>query len=122
LSKKAATKKTFLAKLKGQKLLATVPHEQGFHFFTELGKYTGVTATSMVEFAQKLQIIPVQSVMFHFQRQDFQKWLKNVVGDEELAKRIDQIREWPAWSSDENLRKELFKTVKSRIGELQQCP
>jgi hypothetical protein len=60
--------------------------------------------------------------MFHFQRQDFQKWLKNVVGDEELAKRIDQIREWPAWSSDENLRKELFKTVKSRIGELQQCP
>ncbi len=54
--------------------------------------------------------------MFHFQRQDFQKWLRNTIGDEELAKRIDRIE---AWSSDENLRKELFKTVHNRITELQ---
>jgi len=76
---------------------------------------TGMTASSAVEFAEKLQIIPLESVMFHFQRQDFQKWLKNTVGDEELAKRIDQIK---AWASDENLRKELFKTVHNRINEL----
>jgi len=56
---------------------------------------TGMTASSAVEFAEKLQIIPLESVMFHFQRQDFQKWLKNTVGDEELAKRIDQIKAWP---------------------------
>ena len=93
-----------------------MPFENGFHFFTEHGKYTGINATSTVEFAEKLQIIPIESVMFHFQRQDFQKWLKNTVGDEELAKRIDQIK---AWSSDENLRKELFKTVHARIAELQ---
>jgi hypothetical protein len=93
-----------------------VPYENGFHFFTELGKYTGITATSTVEFAEKLQIVPIQSVTFHFQRQDFQKWFRNTVGDEELAKRIDQIR---AWSSDENLRKELFKKVHARIAELQ---
>lgn len=122
MSKKAAIKKTIVAKPKGRKLLGTVPHEKGFHFFTELGKYTGVTATSLVEFAQKLQTIPVQSVTFHIQRQDFQKWLKNIIGDEELAKRIDQIKEWPSWSSDENLRKELFKTVQNRIAELQQHP
>jgi hypothetical protein len=110
------TKKQTIEKQKNLNLLKTMPFENGFHFFTEHGKYTGITATSTVEFAEKLQIIPIQSVMFHFQRQDFQKWLKNTVGDEELAKRIDQIK---AWSSDENLRKELFKTVHARIAEFQ---
>jgi alpha-amylase len=93
-----------------------LPFENGFHFFTELGKYTGITACSTVEFAEKLEIIPIESVMFHFQRQDFQKWLRNTIGDEEIAKRIDYIKELP---SNENLRKELFKTVHNRITELQ---
>jgi len=122
LSRKVAAKKTVGGRLKEQQLLATVPYEKGFHFFTGLGKYTGVTATGMVEFAQKLQIIPVQSVTFHSQRQDFQKWLRNVVGDEELAKRIDKIRDSASYLSDENLRKELFKTVHNRIAELQRHP
>jgi hypothetical protein len=96
-------------------LLNNVPFEYGFQFFTERGKNTGVTATSMVEFAEKLQIVPIQSVTFHFQRQDFQKWFKNTVGDEELAKRIDQIKAF----QDEDLRKELSETVQNRIAELQ---
>jgi Family of unknown function (DUF5752) len=114
LSKKTITKKLTIEKRKTLNL-KSVPFENGFHFFTEVGKYTGITASSTVEFAEKLQIIPIESVMFHFQRQDFQKWFKNTVGDEELAKRIDRIE---AWSSDENLRKELFKTVHNRITEL----
>ncbi|MCW4002238.1 MAG: DUF5752 family protein [Candidatus Bathyarchaeota archaeon] len=122
MSKKVVIKKLTVAKPKGQKLLGTVPYENGFHFFTELRKYTGVTATSLVEFAQKLQIIPVQSVTFHFQRQDFQNWFKNAIGDEELAKRIDQINERPLWSSNENLRKEISKKVQNRIAELQPRP
>ena len=116
LSKMTGTKKQSPAKPKGPNLLSTVPYEKGFHFFTELGKYTGITASSTVEFAEKLQIVPIKSVTFHFQRQDFQKWLRNTVGDEELAKRIDQIK---AWSSHENLREELLKTVHTRIAELQ---
>jgi methionine salvage enolase-phosphatase E1 len=79
--------------------------------------------TSLVELAQELQVIPVQSVMFYFQRQDFQKWLKKVVGDEELSKRIDQIKECrSALSSDENLKKTLSKTVQYRIAKLQRRP
>jgi hypothetical protein len=79
--------------------------------------------TSLVELAQELQVIPVQSVMFYFQRQDFQKWLKKVVGDEDLSKRIDQIKECrSAWSSDENLKKTLSKTVQYRIAKLQRRP
>ena len=97
-------------------LLNTVPFEKSFQFFTELGKNTGITASNTIEFAEKLQIVPIQSVTFHFQRQDFQRWFINVIGDEELAKRIDQINIWA--HDDENLRKELSETVQNRIAEL----
>ena len=116
MSKIARTKKQTVEKHKNPNLLNSVPYENGFHFYTELGKYTGITACSTVEFAEKIQIIPIQSVTFHFQRQDFQKWLKGTIGDEELSKKIDQIK---TWSEDENLRKELFKTFQNRIAELQ---
>jgi Family of unknown function (DUF5752) len=115
LSKEAIAKKPTIEKRKTLNPLKSVPFENGFRFFQELGKYTGMTPSSVVEFAEKLQIIPIESVMFHFQRQDFQKWLETAVDDEELAKRIDQIK---AWTSDENLRKELFETVHNRISEL----
>jgi hypothetical protein len=75
-------------------------------------KYTGITANSLVEFAEKLKTVPIESVMFHFQRQDFQKWFKNTIGDEELAKRVDQIK-----AQNENLRKDLSQTVQKRIVE-----
>ena len=104
LSKIAITKKQTIEKPKNLKLLNTVPFESGFHFYTELGKYTRITACSTVEFAEKLQTIPIQSVTFRFQRQDFQKWFKNTIGDEELAVRIDQVMAQP---SDEYLRKDL---------------
>jgi hypothetical protein len=105
-------------KLKNQELLSTFPYEKGFHFYTQLGNYTGITATSLDESASKLQTIPVESVTFHFLRDDFQKWLRNTVGDEELASRVDQLKKLPSWSSDENLRKELVKTVEKRLSEL----
>ena len=96
-------------------LINTVPFEKSFQFYTAVGKNTGITASNTIEFAQKLQIVPIQSVTFHFQRQDFQRWFINVIGDEELAKRIDQINVWT--HDDENLRKKLSETVQKRIAE-----
>jgi hypothetical protein len=72
VSKETITKKLTIEKRETLNLRKSVPFENGFHFFTEHGKYTGITATSSVEFAEKLQIIPIESVMFHFQRKDFQ--------------------------------------------------
>jgi len=119
LSKTTITKKQPIENQKNLNLLNTVQIENGFHFFTELGKFTGITATSTMEFAEKLQTVPIQSVTFHFQRQDFQKWFKNTIDDEELATRINQIK---AGFQDENLRKALSTTVQNRITELQQHP
>ncbi|HTY74797.1 MAG TPA: DUF5752 family protein [Candidatus Nanoarchaeia archaeon] len=117
-SKPARTSKNDAKPKKGVDLLLNVTFEKGFHFHIALGKYTGITANSLGEFADKLQIVPVESVVFHFHRDDFQKWIRNVIGDEVLARRLDQLRTWPSWSSDENLRKELVKTVKKRLDDL----
>lgn len=109
------TKKKNVDKQKNSKLLNAIPFENGFHFFTDHGKYTGITAISLVEFVEKLQIVPLQSVNFHFQRQDFQNWIKNTIGDKELAARIAGIKS----VQDEELRKQLSETVQSRIASIE---
>ncbi len=118
LPKTTEAKKPQVKKTIGQEFLASVPYEKGFHFYTEMGKYTGVTATSLDEFAGKLQTVPAESIVFHFQRDDFQKWLRNTIGDGEIANRLDQLKKWPSSNSDETLRKELVKTVQKRLIEL----
>jgi alpha-amylase len=96
-------------------ILRTVPYEKGFHFYTAPGNFTQETATSIDTFEKKLQIIPTNSVKFHLQRGDFQKWIEDTIGDNELAKRISLIKlTLPA----EDLRKELLATVQRRLTEL----
>ena len=65
---------------------------------------------------EELRVIEPQSVRFHFQRKDFQNWVKDVLGDGELAKRIDTIK---MELTDQDLRNELLKTVLTRLTELQ---
>jgi hypothetical protein len=97
------------------KPLRTVPFENGFHFYTSIRKYTGVTATNLSEFATKLQTVPAESITFHFQRQDFQKWIQNTIEDSALAKRIDSIKRD---ITVEDLRKEILKTVEAVLIDL----
>ncbi len=98
-----------------EEILRTVPHEKGFHFYTALGNYTMETATSLGAFEKKLHVVPAESVNFHMQRGDFQKWIKETLNDKELAERVDSIEQnLPA----EDLRKELFAILQTRITEL----
>ena len=95
-------------------ILKTVPFEKGFHFFTESMGYTGITATSIFEFEEKLKIVSAQSVEYHFRRHDFQKWISDSIGDVELATQIDRLN---TQLSSENLRKALLKILRKRIRE-----
>ena len=74
-----------------------------------------MTAVSLADFAEKLQKIEINSVLFHFPRGDFQSWIKNTLGDEELAHRIYKIK---SNLVAENLRKQLEKLVNRRIIQL----
>jgi Family of unknown function (DUF5752) len=97
------------------KILDTVPYTRGFHFCTASGKSTGVTALGLGDFAEKLKTIDVGSIDFHFRCGDFQKWIRDVLGDDELAEKISQIEKGLC---GEDLRMELLETVNSRIVHL----
>jgi len=96
-------------------ILRNVPYEKGFHFHTIPGQFTGITATSLEDFEKKLQEVNVHSIVFHFLRKDFQKWIKDTLGDDELTERINQI---DTALPDEKMRKEIIAIVQTRLAEL----
>jgi hypothetical protein len=99
-----------------QKRLSPVPYAQGFHFFMPDGHYSGETAMSLCAFLKDLGRIDMISIRFHFERGDFQKWLRTTIGDEEFAQRIDNLDKKV---SEETLRQQLTDIVQKRISELQ---
>ncbi|MGA3111297.1 MAG: DUF5752 family protein [Candidatus Bathyarchaeia archaeon] len=101
--------------MKIREIFSPVPYERGFHFFTATDRYTGETATSIDSFVQKLQVIEADSIGFHFPRKDFQNWIRGVIKDERLAEEIDRIKEE---QSNEDLRKEVVKTIETHLYEL----
>jgi hypothetical protein len=110
MSRKTQVKKQLILKSTSVKPLRTVPFESGFHFYTAIGNYAGITATNLNEFAAKLQTIPIESITFHFQRKDFQKWIQYTIEDAPLAERISRIK---GEQSAEGLRKEILRTVEA---------
>ena len=71
---------------------------------------------SLRSFLRDMRSIDTQSIKFHFDRGDFQKWLRTTVGDEELALIIDKLdKKIP----EENLGEKLTDIVQKRISELQ---
>jgi hypothetical protein len=110
MSRKTKARKQQAIKTISAESLAAVPFEKGFHFYTSVGNYTGITATSLSEFTLKLQIIPPESVAFHFHRNDFQNWIKYTINDAALAQRIDNAK--PEQNSDD-LRKEILQIVEA---------
>lgn len=97
------------------KILRTVPYEEGFHFTTEKGVNTGITATSLSDFAEKLETINVNSIMFHYSRGDFQKWIHDKLGDKALSNQMCFVE---PGSSGEKVRKQLLRMVQKRLTEL----
>lgn len=104
-----------ISKVESPKILRTVSFDQGFHFTTEKGVYTGITATSLGDFATKLETIGETSVLFHYPRGDFQKWIEVTLGDKELANKMCFIK---TGLSGEALRAQLLKIVQRRMAEL----
>jgi hypothetical protein len=71
---------------------------------------------SLCAFLRDLGRIDMISIRFHFERGDFQKWLRTTIGDEELAQRIENLDKRVP---EETLRQQLTDIVQKRISELQ---
>ncbi len=96
-------------------ILSKVPMDKVFRFQRAEGQDTYITAVGMEDFAKKLKQIEVASIDFHYPRGDFQKWVSEVLKDNELANRLCYIKKE---DSGEKLRKDILKIVQNRILEL----
>ena len=98
-----------------KKILRTVPQNEAFYFFIDIGEYTGEYAISLEDFCSKIRLIELKSVLFHFDRQDFEKWIKGTIGDAILADKIGKIKNSV---NREEFRTEIHRIVEQRLSQL----
>ena len=98
-----------------QNILGALPLEKAFHFYYDINQYSGVHATSLNDFVDKIQTVNLKCIEFHVPRRDFELWIRSL-GDIELSKKVEMLR--MRHLSGETLRKEIYETVKSRCEEL----
>lgn len=104
-----------VSKQEAERILRTVPVENGFRFTFPNGTSTSLTATGLKDFAEKLKVVNADSIMYHYSRGDFQAWITGTLGDQELSNRMCFIK---TGLSSESLRREVGKMVQKRIAEL----
>lgn len=121
IAKKSTKRKTDVASLERSlsreevsKILGTVAYDRAFYFYDSIGKPNGEFAVSLSDFCSKINVVRSESLAFHLKRRDFQNWISGVIGDVELAKRMDKIQ-----VKDNALRSTLHAFVSNRIKELQ---
>ena len=112
----ARTKNKSIVDLRlASKILATVPYNNAFYFFTDIGQYTDRCSVCLADFCNTIRTIDVRSVEFHFKRGDFAKWIRGPLGDNELANEINRVSKT---IRGEELRAALHRTVEARLTKL----
>jgi len=96
------------------KILGTVAYDRAFYFYDGIDKPNGEFAVSLSDFCNKINMVSSESLAFHLKRRDFQNWISEVIGDVELAKRMDKIQ-----VKGNALRSTLHAFASNRIKELQ---
>ena len=96
------------------RILGTVTYDRAFYFYNGVGKPSGEFAVSLSDFCSKVNVVTGESLVFHLKRRDFQNWISEVIGDKDLATRLDKIQ-----VKNNALRSTLQAFVSNRIKELQ---
>ncbi|MDX1547279.1 MAG: hypothetical protein R3247_09845, partial [Rhodothermales bacterium] len=71
-------------------LQAPLPPEKRFYF--RGNQHGRRSAASLWEFREALAEVPARTLQYHLERRDFERWLKETLHDDELARRIRKIR------------------------------
>lgn len=98
------------------KAVRNVPREKAFYFFTSLGNYTGMSAVSLKEFMERVSDVDIKSLEFHLQRGDFQKWVEEILQDNDLAWEIKRLQRFNL--TGDALRNQLSLVVSRRYKRL----
>ncbi|MDH5439322.1 MAG: alpha-amylase [Candidatus Bathyarchaeota archaeon] len=99
-----------------KRILRLLPADKGFTFFHDFARPTGLTARSLHEFLNILEAVDEASIKFHMGRGDFERWLDQVLGDEDLAREVSRLAEI---GNGELLRRNLSDKIQKRIRELE---
>lgn len=97
-------------------ILRIVSREKAFYFFSSIGNYTGISASSLQESIEMIDQVDVKSVRFHFLRGDFEKWVEEVLEDDVLAMKIKLLRS--AFLEEDVLKQRLQDILTERYSEL----
>ena len=100
------------------RILRIVPREKAFYFFSSIGNYTGISASSLLEFIDMIDQVDVKSVRFHFLRRDIEKWVEDVLEDDVLAKEIKTLRN--SFLEEDVLKQRLLSLLTERYSELRE--
>ena len=107
--------KANMSRVDASEVLRTVPPHQSFLFFEDIGKYTGRRAANLADFCENIKTIDIKSVTFHFERGDYERWIRETLHDAELARKLKRMKK----STGEELRNKILQTVRRRLHELQ---
>jgi alpha-amylase len=102
--------------LAAKRILRRLPIGKGFTFFYEFARPARLPVHSLDEFYSALKTIDLSSIRFHTERRDFERWLRQVVGDDKLADKLMRIENKKC--RGEGLRKKILATIERRIKEL----
>jgi alpha-amylase len=91
-----------------------VPDDFKFNFYRGLGEPLEISARNLVELINHLKHIDLTSIEFHMERGDIARWIRDILGDNELATRINKLKQLHG----EKLRNALINTLQDRIKEL----
>jgi len=97
------------------RILRTAPITKSFLFFTDVGQYTAEFSSCLADFLEKLEKIPLKSIEFHFERGDFERWIRETFSDECL---VDEMSKIDGTIRGEELRTAIQTIVEKRLEEL----
>ena len=103
-----------------EEVLRTLPQNKAFHFFEDINEYTGKSASNLVEFCEMAKTVNKNSITFHFERHDFERWTKETLHDPTLARRISKLKKSQSEGelSEEKARTLIYQITKNRLAEL----
>jgi len=116
-SKKGSSKRKKDSEIDQQaiKILRSVSDVEAFYFYENIGRSTGKCAKNLMDFLKTVNMIKLESLQFHLERKDFQKWFKETLGDHQLAERMENV----PITKGEELRARVKEILEYRLRELQ---
>jgi hypothetical protein len=110
-----ATAQTKPCTVDENRIIRTLSDKESFYFYKDEGYPIEQKAVSLQDFASKIEQIESQSLFFHYYRGDFERWVRECIGDSFLA---SKLRSGETIMQEENLRKYITKQVRARLCQI----